>query len=62
MPRSTAPILTGLLGQIAQRKERNLYTATSNRLVTVFPGSGLYARQEKRRKGEPPPGDARHRS
>ncbi len=56
MPRSTAPFLTGLLGQIAQRKERNLYTATGNRLVTVFPGSGLYARQEKRRKGEPPPG------
>ena len=49
-------VLTGLLGQIAQRKERNLYTATGNRLVTVFPGSGLYARQEKRRKGEPPPG------
>ncbi len=51
-------VLTGLLGQIAQRKERNLYTATGNRLVTVFPGSGLYARQEKRRKGEPPPGSA----
>ena len=49
-------ILTGLLGQIAQRKERNGYTATGNRLVTVFPGSGLYARQEKRRKGEQPPG------
>ena len=49
-------ILTGLLGQIAQRKERNLYTATGNRLITLFPGSGLYARQEKRRKGEPPPG------
>ena len=49
-------ILAGLLSQIAQRKERNIYTATGNRLVTIFPGSGLYARQEKRRKGEPPPG------
>ena len=43
-------ILTGQLGQIAQRKERNLYTATGNRLVTLFPGSGLYARQEKKSK------------
>ncbi len=50
-------ILAGLLSQIAQRKERNNYTATGNRLVTLFPGSGLYARQEKRRKGEPPPGN-----
>ncbi len=48
-------ILAGLLGQIAQRKERNLYLASGNRQVTIFPGSGLYQRQEKRRKGEPPP-------
>ena len=46
-------ILTGLLGQIALRKERNLYQATGNRLVTIFPGSALYARQEKRRKAAP---------
>ncbi len=45
-------ILTGLLGQIAQRKERNLYLASGNRQVTVFPGSAMYQRQEKRRKGE----------
>ena len=48
-------VLAGLLGQIAQRKERNLYQASGNRQVTIFPGSGLYQRQEKRRKGEPPP-------
>ena len=48
-------ILTGLLGQIALKKERNLYLASGNRQVTVFPGSAVYARQEKRRKSEPPP-------
>lgn len=47
-------VLTGLLGQIAQRKERNTYQASGNRSVTIFPGSALYARQEKRRKPQPP--------
>ena len=45
-------ILAGLLGQIAQRKERNLYQASGNRQVTIFPGSGMYQRQEKKRKGD----------
>ncbi len=43
-------ILAGLLGQVAQRKERNQYTATGNRAVVLFPGSGLFERQQKRRK------------
>ena len=47
-------VLTGLLGQIAQRKERNQYTASGNRLVMIFPGSGLYARNDKPRKTRPP--------
>ena len=47
-------VLTGLLGQIAQRKERNLYQASGNRQVMIFPGSGLYARREKERKFPPP--------
>ena len=47
-------VLTGLLGQIAQRKERNLYQASGNRQVMIFPGSGLYARREKERKIQPP--------
>ena len=47
-------ILTGLLGQIAQRKERNLYQASGNRQVTIFPGSGMYQRQERKRKNEGP--------
>ncbi len=47
-------VLTGLLGQIAIRKERNIYQASGNRQVTLFPGSSLYQRQQKRPKGPPP--------
>jgi ATP-dependent helicase HrpA len=39
-------ILTGLLGHIAQRHERNSYKAGGNRLVTLFPGSNLYERRD----------------
>jgi ATP-dependent helicase HrpA len=35
-------ILSGYLGQIAQRKEKNLYTATRGRQAMIFPGSGLF--------------------
>jgi len=59
-------ILAGLLGQVAQREERNLYKARSNRVVTIFPGSGLYERQAKKpkpaapaRPGTPKPPGAR---
>jgi ATP-dependent helicase HrpA len=49
-------ILSGLLGHIAQREGRNQYKASGNRLVTLFPGSTLYARggqgQKKRNAGE----------
>ena len=41
-------ILSGLLGHIAFRKERNVYQAAGNRLVSVFPGSALYDRGERR--------------
>jgi ATP-dependent helicase HrpA len=44
-------VLAGLLGQIAQRQERNAYKASGNRLVTLFPGSHLYERREKPKKG-----------
>jgi ATP-dependent helicase HrpA len=47
-------ILAGLLGQIAQRHERNTYKASGNRLVTLFPGSNFYERWEKSRKGAAP--------
>ena len=44
-------ILAGLLGQIALRQERNTYKASGDRLTTLFPGSNLYERREKPRKG-----------
>jgi len=44
-------ILAGLLGQIALRQERNTYKASGDRLTTLFPGSNLYERREKARKG-----------
>ena len=40
-------ILSGYLGQIAQKKEKNLYTAAHGRQATLFPGSGLYNRGGK---------------
>jgi ATP-dependent helicase HrpA len=53
-------VLAGLLGQIAQRQERNSYKASGNRLVTLFPGSNLYERFEKKPKAHrPPPPDGR---
>ena len=55
--RSTAihrSILAGLIGQVAQREERNLYKAGGNRTVTLFPGSGLYERNAKRPKAAAP--------
>jgi ATP-dependent helicase HrpA len=44
-------VLTGLLGQIALRQEKNTYKASGDRVVTLFPGSNLYERREKPRKG-----------
>lgn len=53
-------ILAGLLGQIAQRQERNSYKASGNRLTTLFPGSHLYERNEKPKKAQrATPEDAR---
>ncbi|HEX8312664.1 MAG TPA: ATP-dependent RNA helicase HrpA [Chthoniobacteraceae bacterium] len=46
-------VLTGLLGQIAQRLEKNIYKAAGDRQVTLFPGSNLYERREKARKSGP---------
>ena len=54
-------ILTGLLGHVALRKERNQYQGTGNRLVAVFPGSALFKRDERQpknlqaNKGKSPP-------
>ncbi len=35
-------ILSGLLGHVAQRVERNVYRASGARQVAIFPGSGLH--------------------
>ena len=48
-------ILAGLLGQIAQREERNTYKASGNRRVTLFPGSNLYERRDKPKKSAAAP-------
>ncbi len=48
-------ILTGLLGHVATRTEKNVYKGAGNRELNVFPGSALYERGEK-----PKPGRARH--
>jgi len=47
-------ILAGLIGQVAQREERNAYKACGSRAVTLFPGSGLYERMQKRKPKAPP--------
>jgi ATP-dependent helicase HrpA len=50
-------ILTGLLGHVALRKERNQYQGTGNRQIALFPGSALFDRNEKR--GTPSTSSAR---
>lgn len=47
-------ILTGLFGHVAQRTERNTYRLPGNRLVNVFPGSGLFDRGARRNQAKPP--------
>jgi len=44
-------ILAGLLGHVAVRTERNAYKGIGNRQLTLFPGSSLYDRAERPRKG-----------
>jgi len=46
-------ILTGLLGHVAQRKERNVYQGTGNRQLMMFPGSALFDRNEKQPRPNP---------
>ena len=50
-------ILTGLFSNVAYRKQddrggNNIYTAARGRQVMLFPGSGLFARGNKSRRGE----------
>jgi ATP-dependent helicase HrpA len=43
-------VLAGLIGHVARFEDRNNYKAAGNPLVSVFPGSALYARGEPRKK------------
>ncbi|HRE82907.1 MAG TPA: ATP-dependent RNA helicase HrpA [Opitutaceae bacterium] len=45
-------VLAGLLGNVAQYDEENRsYKATHDRRVVIFPGSGLFRREEPRKRG-----------
>ncbi len=44
-------LLAGLVGHVAQRKEVNAYRLAGERLVHVFPGSGLFRKVERPKKG-----------
>ncbi|MDA0711627.1 MAG: ATP-dependent RNA helicase HrpA, partial [bacterium] len=43
-------ILSGLLSNVAQKKEGNAYRAARGRDVTLFPGSGLFLRRKEEEK------------
>lgn len=45
-------ILTGLLGHVSQRIERNLYRAPGSRQVMIWPGSSLFDRTPPKGKSE----------
>jgi ATP-dependent helicase HrpA len=47
-------LLSGLLSGVAQWEEGNLYRATRNRKVMLFPGSGLFRKADKPKKGVAP--------
>ena len=47
-------ILAGLLTHVAQRKEKNIYTATGNREAMIFPGSNLFDRNVSKQKQPDP--------
>jgi len=41
-------LVTGLVGHVAQRRETNLYRLAGQRQVVIFPGSGLFLKQERK--------------
>ncbi len=41
-------VLSGLLGNVAQQQDGNVYRAARGRQVMIFPGSGLFARRPPR--------------
>jgi ATP-dependent helicase HrpA len=46
-------ILTGLLGHVADKTDRNIYRASANRQVMIFPGSAMFDRSPPRSKKNP---------
>src|ERR1019366_6334627 len=48
-------ILTGLLGHVALRKERNQYQGTGNQQLALFPGSALSDRNDRNDRNERKP-------
>jgi ATP-dependent helicase HrpA len=55
-------LLAGLVGHVAQRKERNLYRLPGERQVHLFPGSGLFIKSEPKSKDPTNPDTPRIRS
>jgi ATP-dependent helicase HrpA len=51
-------VLTGMLGHVAQKTEKNLYKATGNRQVAVFPASSLHEKNVVRPPAARPRADA----
>ncbi|MDQ8203421.1 ATP-dependent RNA helicase HrpA [Pelagicoccus sp. SDUM812003] len=47
-----ACLLTGLLANVGQRQEQNLYRCSGNRKPLIFPGSGLFIKQPFDKKGK----------
>ena len=45
-------VVSGLLGNVAQKKEGNMYRAARGRDVMLFPGSGLFQRREADSHGD----------
>ncbi len=43
-------VLAGFPSQLAQKSERNIYKAAGSRQVTLFPGSSLYERRDKKHR------------
>ena len=49
-------VLTGLLSSVACQEEGNIYQATHDREVMVFPGSGLFRSNKRKKPSGGPPG------
>ncbi|MXW05488.1 MAG: ATP-dependent RNA helicase HrpA [Gemmatimonadetes bacterium] len=53
-------ILSGLLSQVAEHREGNLYSGARNRTAMIFPGSGLFRRKAVEQHPEKRPAERGH--